>query len=145
MPAEFPARDNISEQNEKLERLREEVEQTRALFQGAKEAYDRALERSKDLGAAHPDGSVGHSTHVYRHTLYNYRTALWRFNRFILDGKLLDEEKPRKSSNMQLAHYLRKRAGAGIFRPRVSRLRQETQRSKSLHFRMTGFHRKQRL
>jgi len=98
MPAEFSVRDNISERNEKLERLREEVEQTKALFEGARKAYDRALERSKDLGAAHPDGTIRHAARIYRHTLHNTE----RHSGGSTGSSWIEatgRKKPRKSSN----------------------------------------------
>src|ERR1044071_1968025 len=65
-------------------RLRDQMEQTKALYDGAKQEYDRALKRMNDLGMTHPDGTIRHATTVYRYTLANYRIALRDYNRFLL-------------------------------------------------------------
>src|SRR5690242_2352343 len=69
-----------------LERLRETVEQTKALYEGAKLEYARQIQRMQDLGMAHPDGSIRHATKVYRSTLNAYHQALQRYNRYVLDA-----------------------------------------------------------
>ena len=71
--------------------LREEVERTRALYEVAKVDEERAMERMRELGAEHPDGSVRHATQVCTYMLQNHRKALIRFNRLILDGKLPED------------------------------------------------------
>ena len=76
-----------------LERMKEAVEQTKALYLGAKEALVKAKELRTDLGATHPDGTLGMALHVHDTALRNYSLALWRYNRFILDGNLPDDEK----------------------------------------------------
>ena len=83
---------DLRERDALIERLRQAIEQTRLAFEEAKAEYGRAIERGKDLGATHVDGSVGHATHVYAHALQNYRKALIAFNQLILDGKLPDEK-----------------------------------------------------
>jgi len=79
-------------------RLRDAVEQTKALHDGAKEAFDRAKELQEQLGPNHPDGSLRHATRVYTFTQRNFRKALMEFNRFILDNKLPPARKPGKST-----------------------------------------------
>src|SRR5258708_6635674 len=71
--------------DQELVRLRDQMEQTKALYEGAKAEYDLAIERVRDLGMTHPDGSVQHATKAFTHALQNYRTALMDYNRFVLD------------------------------------------------------------
>ena len=87
----------LPERDALLARLLDEVEQTKALFEGAKAEFDRGTELAKALGPNHPDGMLGHAARAYSITLTNYRLALWRFNRFVLDGKLPDGEAPTDS------------------------------------------------
>jgi len=75
-----------------LERLKGAVEQTKALYLGAKETLVKAKELRSDLGATHPDGTLRIALAVYGVTLQNYSRALWRYNRFLLDGELPGEE-----------------------------------------------------
>ena len=65
--------------------LRDQMEQTKALYEGAKLEYGRAIERMRDLGMAHPDGSIRQATHLLAYTLENYCVALQAYNRFLLD------------------------------------------------------------
>ena len=71
--------------NKELTRLRDQMEQAKALYHGAKLDYDRAMERMHDLGVTHPDGSIGHATQVVTHTLQNYKSAAEQYTRFLLD------------------------------------------------------------
>jgi hypothetical protein len=80
------------EREETVARLREAVEQTRALYEGAKNNLEVKRELARDLGPAHPDGGLSHALKIYTYTLTNYHSALRRFNRFVLDGKLPDDE-----------------------------------------------------
>ena len=80
---------------ETLSRLREAMEQAKALYEGAKDGFEQAKHRSSELGASHPDGSVSYAAKVYTHCLRNYASAVFRFNRYVLDGKLPDEEAAR--------------------------------------------------
>ena len=73
------------ERREFEQHLRDAVEQTKALYDGAREAFDRAKELHDQLDPHHPDGSLRHATHVYIYTQRNFRKALMEFNRFILD------------------------------------------------------------
>ena len=73
------------EGEKELERLREQLEQAKALYDGAKRDFERAMELMRDLGAGHPDGSVQHATRAVTHALHDYRVALDRYNRFLLD------------------------------------------------------------
>jgi hypothetical protein len=68
-----------------IERLRREVQAAKAAFEAAKRDHEAAIQRMKELGMTHPDGSVRHATRVYTFTLERYRKALWEYNRFILD------------------------------------------------------------
>src|SRR5262249_39913254 len=59
----------------------------------------------KDLDAMHPDGSVLHATKVYHVTLQDYRIALRRFTRYLLDGELWDVEGTEDSTTQIPAQY----------------------------------------
>jgi hypothetical protein len=74
-----------SHRNE-LERLRSALEQTKALFERAKETHGRAVELMYDLGRTHPDSGIRHATRIYVYTLQNYRKALRNFSNFLLRG-----------------------------------------------------------
>jgi hypothetical protein len=88
----------VQRQRETLDRLRDEVEQTRALYESAKQEFQQALDRMAELGSTHPDGNIQHATKVYNHTLGYYQRAVEKFTRFMLDGKITEdkEELPRK-------------------------------------------------
>jgi hypothetical protein len=73
------------DRDRELERLREAMEQAKALYEGAKLEYERAKERRDDLGSTHPDGSLQYATLVRTHAFRTYRNALSQYNRFILD------------------------------------------------------------
>ena len=81
-----------------LSRLRKALDQSKTLYEGARVEHYRAIERMKDLDSMHPDGSVLHATKVYHVTLQDYRIALRRFTRYLLDGELWDEEGPEDST-----------------------------------------------
>jgi hypothetical protein len=68
-----------------LDRLRDAMEQTKALYEGAKAEYDRAVQLANDLGMDHPDGSLRHAAKIHTFTLDLYRDALIKYNRYILD------------------------------------------------------------
>ena len=69
-----------------IARLRQSVEQTRTAYQEAKKAHKRA----KGLRYEYPDSGYAVSQALRRENqmLLDYKTALSRFNRLILDGKL---------------------------------------------------------
>ena len=77
---------------ETVARLQDAIEQTRALYEGAKHEFHLATERYSDLGATHPDGSLKRATRVYTQTLRNYISAVVRLNRYLLEGELPDGE-----------------------------------------------------
>jgi len=77
-----------------LLRLRDSVVQTKALFEGAKEEFERASDLQRDLGQAHADGTLAHATRVYTYALHYYRTAIFRYSRYLLDGRLPEDEQP---------------------------------------------------
>jgi hypothetical protein len=64
--------------------LREAVEQTKALFEGAEEEYVRAAHRMQDPGLTHPDGSLRHALTIYRFTLNAYQLALGQYNQYLI-------------------------------------------------------------
>jgi hypothetical protein len=70
-------------------RLLQTVEQTRIAYQQAKVAYESA----KDSAAEHPDSefAIRQALRRENQTLLEYKSALTRFNRLILDGQLPDE------------------------------------------------------
>ena len=77
-----------------LSHLREDLDQSKALYDAAKVEHERAVQRTKELGATHPDRSALRAMKVYNFTLQNYGIALKRFSRYLLDGVLPDEEGP---------------------------------------------------
>src|SRR4030095_12892671 len=92
----------LEDRSATLERLKEAAEQTKALYLGAKECLVRAKGLRADLGPTHPDGTLGIALAFHGVALQNYSRALWRYNRFLLDGELPEEE---KRTNTDLAHY----------------------------------------
>ena len=80
------------EQLQTTARLREAVEHAKASYERAMQDFGQALELQNDLGAAHSDGSVRHAMTLQDLAFHEYHEALVRLNRFILDGKLPDEE-----------------------------------------------------
>jgi len=83
---------DLNEQEALISRLREAVEQAKDAYAVARNEHDQAMARMKELGATHPDGSIVHATKAFNHTLERYRRALWRYNRYVLDGELPAEE-----------------------------------------------------
>jgi len=79
---------DFEQQRNEERRLRDAMQQARALYDGAKDAFDRQTELFNDLGASHADGSLQHATRVYNETQKNYRGALMAFNRFVLDKQI---------------------------------------------------------
>jgi hypothetical protein len=82
-----PDQSDFQKQHAILARLREKMDQTKALYEGAKKEHDRQLQRMKEQGMTNPDGSIHHAAEVYTFTLQLYRRALHEYNRFVLDGK----------------------------------------------------------
>jgi hypothetical protein len=80
----------FAEPHTTVARLKDEVEQAKALYQSAKAALDGAIDRMHNFGAAHPDGSATHATKGYNYTLQTYRRAVYRLNRYLLDGSFPD-------------------------------------------------------
>ena len=70
------------------ERLRDRMEQTKALYDGATALLNRAMELHEDLGPNHPDGRLSRAIRIERFAARSYRQARLDFNKFILDGKL---------------------------------------------------------
>lgn len=82
------------EQSQVLLRLREAVEQARASYERAKQEFAQAQNLGVDLGSIHPDGSLRLSIRSETEARRQYRQALWTFNRFVLDGKLPEDQNP---------------------------------------------------
>jgi len=70
--------------DEQLAQLREQLEQAKTVYDGAKRDYDRAVDLMRDLGKAHPDGSIRPATRAVTHALQDYKKALNDFNNFLL-------------------------------------------------------------
>jgi hypothetical protein len=71
--------------------LREAMEQAKALYERAKAVLKLAAEVENDVGAQHPDSALLYPTRLQTHALEEYRRALFRYNRFVLDGRLPEE------------------------------------------------------
>ena len=78
---------NYKEELETIERLRDSMEQAKALYDGAKAELERAIERYKQLEATRPE-SLRRATRVWDFTLRNYKQAVMDFNGSILRGEL---------------------------------------------------------
>ena len=81
MPKELS---HSAEQRETLERLRDEMEQAKALYDGARDAYELAKKQYADLSAK----PLERASLVYDFTRQCYKCAIQRFNAFVLDGAL---------------------------------------------------------
>jgi len=68
-----------------LARLHDQLDQAKSLYDDARLEHYRPVELMRELGASHPDGSVRQATHAFTHALRNYRVALHKYNRFLLD------------------------------------------------------------
>jgi hypothetical protein len=77
-----------------IRRLRDAMEQSKALYEGAKDEFKLAAERSNHPGVNAPGESVIHSISAQTFTLHNYYTcALREYNRFVVHGKLQNDDK----------------------------------------------------
>jgi hypothetical protein len=103
---------NSFERSKRIEaHLMEAVEESKILYESAKEQYQQALDLREDLGRTHPDGAL-----TYRLALRNrdqafgnYTWALLRFNRLILHREFPaegDASTPvaKETSETDLAH-----------------------------------------
>lgn len=90
----MPNESDFTEQNATLDRLRDAMEQAKALYDGAKEDYDCQLERIRDLGTTHPDGSIRQATRAFTVTLRAYTKALKDFNHYVLYQKVPEDCEP---------------------------------------------------
>ena len=85
---------NLSEQRETLERLREEMEQAKALHDGARDLYEQTKKKyDDDRIPTPPREGLQRVMRLYGHTMHSYRLALWRFNQYILNGDLPENQK----------------------------------------------------
>src|SRR3954471_21878905 len=73
------------DREEEIARLKDALEQAKALYEGSKLNFDQARALHVELGFGHPDGRLSHATRLYNYSLRSYRQALTDFNRFILD------------------------------------------------------------
>jgi hypothetical protein len=73
--------------------LRKEMENAEAKYLEAKRAYLLAKNTERELGRAHPDGgeAVRKAIRAEHVTRDEFVTAVVRFNRFVLDGKVPDD------------------------------------------------------
>jgi hypothetical protein len=67
------------------------MEQAKALYERAKVVLKLALETQNDVRAPHPDGALLYPMTLRNHALEEYSRALFRYNRFVLDGRLPEE------------------------------------------------------
>lgn len=84
------------EQSKIEARLKRTLADAKTAYDSAKEKYLRALERREDLGTSHPDGALAYKQALRKRdwALGKYNQALLRYNRFVLDGKLTEDEIP---------------------------------------------------
>ena len=85
---------DFAERDETLVRLAAELERARSRHYAAKLEFKRAQELQQDLGVGHPDGSIRRAMAQQDHAFYEYSEAVLKYNRFILHGKLSEEERP---------------------------------------------------
>jgi len=78
------------QEQERIARLREAVKQTKIAYQEPRTAFELL---AKDLALQHPDSGYAMRPALRREnrTLLDYRRAVNRLRRLILDGKLPDE------------------------------------------------------
>ena len=69
-----------------LKRLRDAMEQAKALYEGAKEQSQRFEKLNVDLPPGHADGSRAHVYRVETHLFELYRKAVMEYNHFLLGG-----------------------------------------------------------
>jgi hypothetical protein len=75
------------EQLQTAARLKEAMEQTRALYNRAKQVLRQALEiQNDDVSAKHPRGALLYPIKLHNLAFRGYRRAVLRYNRFLLDG-----------------------------------------------------------
>ena len=67
-------------------RLRDAMEQTKALYEDAKAELERALESYKEFDETHI-GSLRHATKTFNFMLAKHRQAVMEFSDFILRGE----------------------------------------------------------
>jgi len=83
LPNEIPNGD-FSKQEAILERLRNEMEQAKVLYDGAKDLYDQAKKQHDNRIPNPPPEGLQRVIKMYDHTMQNYRIAVSRFNEYIL-------------------------------------------------------------
>jgi hypothetical protein len=73
--------------------LRTEMEKAEAKYLEAKRGYLLAKDLERELGGSHTDGreAVRKAIRAERSTRDAFVTAVLRFNRFVLDGKVPDD------------------------------------------------------
>ena len=89
----------------------EAVEESKILYESAKEQYRQALDQREDLGRTHPDGALTYRLALRNRDLAlgNYTRALLEFNRLILHREFPAEEDvsapaAQETSDTDLAH-----------------------------------------
>jgi hypothetical protein len=70
-----------------IARLREAVQQARALYEDAKREVERSKELRSDLGASNPDGHLDRALRIQTYSMKNYLEALVAYNHYLLDRK----------------------------------------------------------
>ena len=81
---------DLSKQKAILDRLRDELEQAKALYEGAKKAYEKARKEYDDSSPA-PAEALKRVTQMHEFTQELYTLAVQRFNSYLLRG---DDRKP---------------------------------------------------
>ena len=74
----------FSEQSKTLERLRDEMEQAKVLYDAATKAYSQARKQSIDPSAK----GLACAIILHDFTQENFRSALQRFTAFVMTGEL---------------------------------------------------------
>ena len=80
-----------SERGRVLAQLKMDVNRTKELYQLAKENENSTRALAEDLGFAHSDGKISPAIKLSRRCLEDYRAALFRYNRFLLEGTVPKE------------------------------------------------------
>ncbi len=83
---------NGEERSAILAHLKDAVDHSKTLYETAKMNFEESLRLSQDLGPAHPDGSLARSTKQFWNVVALYQKALHKYNRFLIDGELPDDE-----------------------------------------------------
>jgi hypothetical protein len=73
------------DQLDKLLILKEEMERAKALYEAAKKEYDRALEKTKNIGVLPIAPDAHQALQLYASRLTHYQQVTMEFNQYLLD------------------------------------------------------------